>query len=729
MPVSDVAHGLARRAMTFSNFAYGPIFSAAAQMVLTLLVWRRAPTPTLARSYAFFGTCLTLWCAGVAATFVVESPTAALRWLYLLHVGVLFLPLATLTLSLEIAGLQGTIAKIVAFIAILGLLATMPFGRYIVGVTPLQYSWWAVAGPGFNGFRVLMPAIALPTAAMIGWRRRSERVNKSRYTVLMIATILMTSAGIHDSLPLVGITRYPLVPLTIYPWGTCGAVLYGSLFAYATLQEHALDVRFRVSTPVAVIVRLVVTFAVGFVALFTISSFTGQLSPFAFACALAVLLVGAGVAMTATPRLLAAISESLHFDAVAEGSDHRGAVVQAADRLLLSDSFASIWTELRDALSTHTTIESFAWSVVDVKSRAVLVAKSHPKQEWISPEIFGAVAAELAKTEETFFELGSIRRTPDLPLDALDKLAEAGVIFVFNASAAPDIAGVLVVGRKRGSYSALEIEMLEHLAQRLGIAGQRVQVTGRASLAERHELLSLMGQGLAHDLQNLIVPVRTFVDVLGRSTRLTNQERQMQALVAENLASIRAYLSNAILFGTELKVRAISTDSAIVVAAAVVATSQRAEARGVRLQTDGPTIPIVGDPVLLERVMANLIANAIDASPEGAGVDIATRFAADNDAACEFCVSDRGPGIALAVRNNLFQPYVTTKGGGGSGPRGFGLGLALTQMIVGLHRGHVRFESRVGGGTIFIVQLPRQQTVPSNVGDSDSVLELGRVGR
>jgi len=695
--------------MTFSNFAYGPLFSAAAQLVVTAFVWRRAPSPVLARSYALFGGCLALWCAGVAATFIVDTPTAALRWLYILHVGVLFLPATILQLSLDIAGVRGTAAKAAAYLATFGLLLTFPFGKYIVGVTQTSYAWFAVAGPGFKAFGVFMPLVAFPTAAMIGWRRRSERVNKTRYSALMIATLLMTSAGIHDCLPLIGVTRYPFIGLTVYPWGTFGAILYGSLFAYATLQEHSLDVRFRVSSAAAVMVRLVITFAVGFVLLFGISSVT-TLSPFEFGAALVVLLVAAGAAMALTPGLLSAVSESLHAEALAEGRDHRGAIVRVADTILTANTYDTIWAELRQALSSHSSIDAFVWVVAEAKSGAVLFGESHPYEGWATSGIAAKIAVAFGNNEASFVTLTDRRnqlKSGD-QAELATTLREFGTQVVFNASGTPDVYGALIVGRKRGGYSPLDFEMFEHLAQRLGIAAQRVLVTGRASLAERHELLSLMGQGLAHDLQNLVVPVRTFVDVLGRSTRLSDHEHEMQIVAAENLASIRAYLSNAVLFGADMKVRATETDTATIIGRAAAATAARATSRSVTIEHEGPVIRLYADAVLLERVVANLLANAIDASQVGGVVEVLTSERPEDDTV-EIRVCDRGEGVAPAIRASLFQPYVTTKGGGGTGPRGFGLGLALCQMIVGLHRGTIRFEPRDGGGTTFIARLPQRR--------------------
>jgi signal transduction histidine kinase len=116
---------------------------------------------------------------------------------------------------------------------------------------------------------------------------------------------------------------------------------------------------------------------------------------------------------------------------------------------------------------------------------------------------------------------------------------------------------------------------------------------------------------------------------------------------------------------------------------------------GVKLDPEVGTARI--DKGQIERVIINVVKNAVEAAPPGGEVLVAT---ARHGGSVEITVDDDGPGIALEARRHLFVPYFTTK------PGGSGIGLALVRQIVLGHGGTVTAEDRPGGGTRVRVLLP-----------------------
>jgi signal transduction histidine kinase len=128
----------------------------------------------------------------------------------------------------------------------------------------------------------------------------------------------------------------------------------------------------------------------------------------------------------------------------------------------------------------------------------------------------------------------------------------------------------------------------------------------------------------------------------------------------------------------------------------------RGEARGLSM----PSIAGEGDEVYslavageMRQVMANLIGNAMDATPAGGTVE-ANVQAVENWV--EITVEDTGSGIPDANRKHLFEPFFTTKEGIGTG-----LGLWVSKGIVDKHQGSIEFEDRREGGTTVRVRIPR----------------------
>jgi signal transduction histidine kinase len=110
----------------------------------------------------------------------------------------------------------------------------------------------------------------------------------------------------------------------------------------------------------------------------------------------------------------------------------------------------------------------------------------------------------------------------------------------------------------------------------------------------------------------------------------------------------------------------------------------------------------VFDPRKMERAFLNLVVNACEAVPNRDG-KISFDIASMTDA-FEIRISDNGPGIPAAIRNNLFDPFVSA-----GKPNGTGLGLAIVSKIVADHAGSVTVESSSASGTTFLVKFPRVQ--------------------
>jgi signal transduction histidine kinase len=118
-----------------------------------------------------------------------------------------------------------------------------------------------------------------------------------------------------------------------------------------------------------------------------------------------------------------------------------------------------------------------------------------------------------------------------------------------------------------------------------------------------------------------------------------------------------------------------------------------------------PEQPLVlrGDAGLLEEVVTNVIANAVEAFEGRAGV-VEVRLSRQPSGSAAIIVEDSGPGIPESLRHTLFQPYVTTKA------RGTGLGLAFCKKVIEEHQGTIEAGSSPLGGARFEVNLPANST-------------------
>jgi two-component system sensor histidine kinase KdpD len=126
--------------------------------------------------------------------------------------------------------------------------------------------------------------------------------------------------------------------------------------------------------------------------------------------------------------------------------------------------------------------------------------------------------------------------------------------------------------------------------------------------------------------------------------------------------------------------------------------------RSLRLDL-APSLPSIRmDARQIERMLANLLENAIKYSPPGTTIGVSARIT--DDCELEFSVEDEGPGIPLGARQRIFSPFFRDKTAQCSPAPGHGLGLAICQSIVLAHRGRILVTDRPGGGARFSVFLP-----------------------
>jgi signal transduction histidine kinase len=129
----------------------------------------------------------------------------------------------------------------------------------------------------------------------------------------------------------------------------------------------------------------------------------------------------------------------------------------------------------------------------------------------------------------------------------------------------------------------------------------------------------------------------------------------------------------------------------------------QAEEKGVRLEAVCEDVPAVAvDGPRMQRVLANLVQNALRHTPPGGRVVVTVRW---REGHVQVEVSDTGEGIAPEDQERIFERFYRGEKSRSRGSGGAGLGLAIARGIVEAHRGRIRMESTPGKGSRFVVEL------------------------
>jgi signal transduction histidine kinase len=213
---------------------------------------------------------------------------------------------------------------------------------------------------------------------------------------------------------------------------------------------------------------------------------------------------------------------------------------------------------------------------------------------------------------------------------------------------------------------------------------------------------------VAHDLRNPLAALKLTVDQVRPDRPLPPEERlrPMLARIGQQVARCNRMLSDlmdlARLDSGELELRYEERDARDLTREVVELYRPAATAHEIALSIPDEPVPLRCDPLRLEQVLCNLLANAIKYSPGGGAVRVEVSLAGGEVA---IAVSDNGVGIALEDQGRLFERYARAASSRDVAP-GAGLGLWAARRIVQAHGGRVDLRSESGAGATFTVRLP-----------------------
>ena len=305
-------------------------------------------------------------------------------------------------------------------------------------------------------------------------------------------------------------------------------------------------------------------------------------------------------------------------------------------------------------------------------------------------------AASVLGVESATIELGPPKRPPKgaspLPLEAAGRAV--GTLYT------PDGADPNVSAEQR---------FLPALAALLAVAVDRARLEGEALEAEalrRSDLVkTALLRAVSHDLRTPLTGVRTAVGALRNPTLQLSDEDREELLETIELDSERlARLVGDLLDLSRLEAGAAAPDQELWSLDDLV--REAVESLGARGRVDivGESPLVNVDAAQVQRVLANLIENAVRYSPAGGRVLV--RITATRKEAIVRVV-DQGPGLAETEFERVFEPFYRHSGDTRSGA---GLGLAIARGFAEANGGRVWAESRPGQGATFALALPVVET-------------------
>jgi signal transduction histidine kinase len=277
------------------------------------------------------------------------------------------------------------------------------------------------------------------------------------------------------------------------------------------------------------------------------------------------------------------------------------------------------------------------------------------------------------------------------------------------------LLGALAVDHRRSGagFSAGDRTLLEGIASQAAIAVDNARLVEdlrrsrqQVLRAERLGTLGTLAAGLAHEINNPLVSLHTFLSLAPSKRNDEDGEfwRDYHDLACSELDRIRGLVATMARLGRGVAEPAphVLCQVADLAGEAATLLSREAQAGGVELsvEADPSTPKVQAVREQLQQVVLNLALNALHATPRGGRVILRARPGARGGACIE--VVDTGSGVPAEDLERIFDPFFTTK----DPDQGTGLGLMISHGIVADHGGTIEVESSEGSGTTFRVQLP-----------------------
>jgi signal transduction histidine kinase len=264
----------------------------------------------------------------------------------------------------------------------------------------------------------------------------------------------------------------------------------------------------------------------------------------------------------------------------------------------------------------------------------------------------------------------------------------AGQLLIARAGAAALDAGDYALARQLADGAGA---ILEHA----GLAADLEHARTLLQRADRLSALGTLAAGVAHEIRNPLVSVRTFIQLLPERVDDEEFRTSFRELALKEIERICELITDLLAFSRPTPAEREPADLNEITSQIVRLLEPEARKRDVLItMTLAARVPVVVvHEAQVKQVLMNVVLNAIQACAGHGTVDV--RTAHDAAAGCVVEVADTGIGMTPEQREHIFDPFFTTK------ETGSGLGLYIAHRIVAEHGGAIVVEPRAEGGTRF----------------------------
>jgi two-component system, NtrC family, sensor kinase len=678
-------------------------------------IFTRDRTDPRYRTYGAFCLSLAVWSFGYYFWQISETPSEALFWVRVFMAGAIFIPITNFHHVMEILARPPVEKRWIKFgylFCVVALFLDLFSSSFVKGVSEkLFFPFWPEPGLAFHLYiAVFCYCLARWTYLLIRESQAASGIRQNQLRYLVVALSIGYSGGI---------TNFLLwYDIPVPPYGNVLVSAYVVLFSYAVIKFQLLDITVVIKRSLIYALLLLLLVVPCYLLLVLAQWVTFGSVNYSFSLISLSLFILVGFFF---PKLRFRTEEALERAFFKRPVDYRETLLYSSKEMVSIIDIKALSDNLVRTIGKSLGIEKVSLLLANEAARnyhleaSVGLNLEQPDRVVLSRE--GPLVGLLQRRREAIVkeELEWVPVGPDTP-QTIETMSKLGAEISLPIISKDRLIGILNLGNKEDQtlYSDEDLELLSTLANQAAIAIENArlyenlkQSQDTLRRADRLSSLGLLTAGLAHEIRNPLVAIRTFTQLLPERYDDAEFREGFQGLALKEVDRICGLINDLLSFARPSKPNVAPENiNDVVENIARILETQAKEKNVVILRELGDNLPKIWiDREQMKQVFMNLILNAIQAMREGGSISIWSRLISRNGAepAGDFVqveIRDTGIGIPEENLQHIFDPFFTSK------DEGSGLGLAVSHQIVLEHGGYVTVESQVGKGTAFFVHVP-----------------------
>jgi len=657
---------------------------------------------------------ISLWNWSLFARDLAYEKTTALFFVRLCYVGAIFIPALFFHFVSSLLKLE----KNRLILAFYGLSLTFLIFNFtplfIKDVGPiLSFRYYGVPGAAYPFYAAsFIGIIGYSHYVLAKYLRKSEGQTRNQIRYLLLAAIIGFLGGVSTFLPNFNIE--------VFPFGFFLISVYVLIISYAIVKHRLMDINVVVKKGTTYVLLMLLLFIPSFLLIvLTQKMFFGKINYLFSAVIFLILLLATRFFYAIKPKTEKAVEQLLFKDRY----DYRDTLGKFSKAMVTILDLKSLSKKIIDTITQTMGVEKaslfflneerggyhlLASKNIRIASFPPILPKGDPLSEYLQRMKEIIIREELVKG-------GNI---PDLnAVTQIMSQLEAEVCIPLISKG--QLIGMINLSHKfsKDIYSHEDIELLSTLANQTTVAIENARLyddlrksKSYIRRADRLASLGTLTAGLAHEIRNPLVAIKTFTQLLPE--RIDDEEFRNHFL---NIASgevdrISALVTELLEFARPSEPKFELEDINGILDGMILLVSTETKSKRIDISKDYAKElgPITIDREQMKQVFLNMLLNAIEATPENGKIHVKTRSYAkpEGEPYIQIEFTDTGCGIRPEYLEDIFTPFFTTK------EKGSGLGLSISNQIVQDHKGYIDVESQVNKGTSFFINLPLHQHHP-----------------